>query len=89
MTIQTGNGHKASTLHKEIQTIKEAGGEGEIFPREKRINWLFNFKWSALESNHTSSIQTVQIIFRNINIYAYRQMTKIKKDAMNLKDGVE
>lgn len=62
MTIQTGNGHKASTLHKEIQTIKDAGGEGEIFPRE---NVLIGYSIS----NGQPWKASIQVAYRLCRLY--------------------
>lgn len=71
--MQTGKDHEASTLHKEIQTTKNAGEWG-LFPREEHTNWLFNFKWSALQS----ILQTVRVTFRNINIKTHTYMHMIR-----------
>lgn len=63
-TKEDRENHKISTLYKDLQaTMESCVGENQSSP-ERHINWLSNFKWSALNTHtHTNNTkQTEQVV---------------------------
>lgn len=73
--VDSKEAYKASTLHKELQATTEYWFEEIASPRDEPHQSVVPDQIFSPENIHKSNIiQSEQIIFRNIGIYAYRSV---------------